>query len=80
MHPRRLCDGHWLHVLSSTAWKIDGAWAFLRMFDRSGPGRRSDDRYELGMSGGVRFQLQARSVRNPFSLRASVDQFRCVPL
>lgn len=60
-------------------FKIDGAWAFLRMFDRSGPSRRSDDRYEIGM-GGVRFQLQARSVRNPFSLRASVDQFRCVPL
>ena len=59
--------------------KIDGAWAFLRMFDRSGPSRRSDDRFEIGM-GGVRFQLQARSVRNPFSLRASLDQFRCVPL
>ncbi len=63
----------------SDVFKIDGAWAFLRMFDRSGPSRRSDDRYEIGM-GGVRFQLQARSVRNPFSLRAFVDQFRCVPL
>ncbi len=60
--------------------KIDGPWAFLRLFDRSVPQRLGDDRYNVNLAGGVRLQLRARSARNPFSVRQALDQFRCVPL
>ena len=56
--------------------KIDGSWAFLRLFDRSVPRRLGDDRYNIDLAGGVRLQLRAQSARNPFSVRQALDQFR----
>jgi type VI secretion system protein ImpL len=64
----------------SAGFNIQGAWAFLRMFDRMSPRRVADDTYDLTLPGGIRLRLRARAQINPFSTRQALGEFRCAAI
>lgn len=60
--------------------EFTGAWAFLKLFDAATLARRSDDRWEAFLPNGARLELQWKSLKNPLSARAALNNFQCVPL
>ena len=60
--------------------EFTGAWAFLKLFDASSLARRSDDRWEAFLSNGARLEIQWKTMKNPLSARAALNNFKCVPL
>jgi type VI secretion system protein ImpL len=60
--------------------EFTGAWAFLKLFDAATLARRSDDRWEAFLPNGARLEIQWKSLKNPLSARAALNNFQCVPL
>lgn len=60
--------------------EFTGTWAFLKLFDAATLARRSDDRWEAFLPNGARLEVQWKSLKNPLSARAAINNFQCVPL
>jgi type VI protein secretion system component VasK len=59
---------------------FQGAWALFRLLDNARMSRETEVRYDLTFAKDgheARVRLDAASIRNPFSNRDELRQFRC---